>query len=142
MNDKKVRNIGMHVQLLAILVAALTLFASTGMLIGGLVLLPALAFLPAGDIPLAAPLEAGLLGLGSLAALFAIGNLMLGMSAAYGLFKRRPWGRTLGMLDCGLSLPFFPFGTIYGAYGLWVLLPQDAVDYLNQDDVLQLKAAH
>lgn len=141
MNDNKARNIETHMQLLPILVAALTLFASTGMLISGLVLLPALFFLPTGDIPIPGPLEAGLLGLGSLVTIFAIVNLMLGMSAAYGLFKRRPWGRTLGMLDCGLSLPFFPFGTIYGAYGLWVLLPQDAVDYLNQDDVLQLKAA-
>ena len=141
MKENQTRNIEMHVQLLAILIAAGTLLFSTSLLIGGFVLLPAVFFAPFSDITISGPLESVLLGLGSLAMLFAVGNLMLGMSAAYGLYKRRPWGRVLAIIDSGISLISFPIGTIMGAYGLWVLLPADAAEYLGCCEDKEFKIA-
>jgi hypothetical protein len=141
MKEYQARNIEMHVQLLAILIAVGTLVFSTSLLIGGFVLLPAVFFAPFNDTPIGGPLESVLLGLGGLAMLFAVGNLMLGMSAAYGLFKRRPWGRVLAIIDSGISLISFPIGTILGTYGLWVLLPADAAEYLGCCEDQEFKTA-
>lgn len=141
MKEYQTRDIEMHVQLLAILIAAGTLFFSTSLLIGGFILLPAVFFAPFSDIPISGPLESVLMGLGGLAMLFAVGNLMLGMSAAYGLFKRRPWGRLLAIMDSTISLISFPIGTIMGAYGLWVLLPADAAEYLGCYEEEEFKTA-
>ena len=129
----------MHVQILAVIIAAGTLIFSTSLLIGGLILLPAVFFAPFNDLPSGGPLEAIVLSLGSVAALFAIANLCLGLSAAFGLYKRRPWGRVLAIIDSTISLISFPIGTIVGAYGLWVLLPEDAALYLSgeKEDVLK-----
>lgn len=138
--DYKTRNIETHIQILTILIAAGTLIFSTSLLIGGLVLLPAVFFAPMSDIPSGGPLEAIILGLGSMAMIFAIANLCLGLSAAYGLYKRRPWGRVLAIIDSGVSLLSFPIGTILGAYGLWVLLPEDAALYLGGGEEKVIKA--
>jgi hypothetical protein len=56
----------------------------------------------------------------------AIGAFILLMSipdiiAGIGLLERRPWARILGIVLCILGLLRFPFGTIVGVYGLWVL---------------------
>jgi hypothetical protein len=63
------------------------------------------------------------------------------LSAAYGLQKRRPWGRILAIIDSSVSLLSFPIGTVLGAYGLWVLLPYDAAGYLNDNKDQKFKAA-
>ena len=139
--DIKTRNIETHIQILMMLIAAGTLFFSSGLLIGGLVLLPAVFVAPISDIPNGGPLEALILGLGSMAMVFAVANLCLGLSAAYGLYKRRPWGRVLAIIDSGVSLLSFPIGTLMGAYGLWVLLPEDAALYLGGDQEKSLKGA-
>ena len=39
----------------------------------------------------------------------------------WGLLKRRRWARILGIILAAVSLIQFPFGTIVGAYALWVL---------------------
>ncbi len=131
MNDKSKRDIEMHMQILAILTAAGSAFASLGILLSGMVLLPILFYLPVQDLSELRQLEKSLVGLGGLSFLFAALNLLLGVSIAYGLLKRRPWGRVLGIIDNTISLIFFPIGTLFGAYGLWVLLPDDAARYLH-----------
>lgn len=131
MKEDHSRNLDTHVPLLAVIIAAGTLLFSTSLLIGGLVLLPAAFYVPYAGAQAGAPLEALLLGFGSAAMLFAVANLLLGLSAAYGLYKRRPWGRVLAIIDSGISLISFPIGTILGAYGLWVLLPADAEAYFE-----------
>lgn len=138
MFETKSRDIGMHVQVLALLMAVGTLIFSASLLIGGLVL-PLFVGLPLSGLPENSPLTVGLLGMSGLAMLLALGNLVLGMSAAIGLFKRRPWGRILGIIDGGFSLLSFPIGTLYGAYALWVLLPPDAAAYLDSGDEKVLK---
>ena len=42
-----------------------------------------------------------------------------------GLMRRRPWARIAGIVISILSLVMIPFGTIVGAYGLWVLFSPD-----------------
>jgi hypothetical protein len=128
---KQTRDIEMHMKVLALLIAAGTLFASTGALLGGTVLLPLAATMPLEGVASPHVLRTALRGLGSAAVFFAVCNLALGLSAAYGLLRRRPWGRILALVDSTISLLSFPIGTALGAYGLWVLLPQDAVDYLE-----------
>ena len=135
------RDIESHVHLLTILIAAGTVIFSSFLLISGLVLLPAVFISPLADMHSIGPLETIVLGFGSLAVLFALANLTLGLSPAYGLYKRRPWGRFLAIIDSCISLISFPIGTILGAYGLWVLLPADAAEYLNDGEDKKLKAA-
>jgi hypothetical protein len=42
-----------------------------------------------------------------------------------GLLKRRPWARIAGIVISIMSLIMFPFGTVVGVYGLWVLFSKD-----------------
>ena len=48
-----------------------------------------------------------------------------------GLLKLRPWARILGIVLSVLSLVMIPFGTIVGAYGLWVLFSKDTERLFN-----------
>jgi hypothetical protein len=43
----------------------------------------------------------------------------------YGLYRLRPWSRLAGIVLSILLLIIFPFGTILGIYGLWVLFSRD-----------------
>jgi hypothetical protein len=43
----------------------------------------------------------------------------------YGLYRLRPWARIAGIVISIVSLMAFPFGTVLGIYGLWVLLSKD-----------------
>jgi hypothetical protein len=42
-----------------------------------------------------------------------------------GLLRLRPWARIAGIVISMLSLMMIPFGTIVGAYGLWVLFSNE-----------------
>jgi len=42
-----------------------------------------------------------------------------------GLLKFRPWARIAGIVLSIVALVMVPFGTIIGAYGLWVLFSRD-----------------
>ncbi len=48
-----------------------------------------------------------------------------GLLAGFGLLKFRPWARILTLVLSALNLINIPFGTILGAYGLWVLLTKE-----------------
>jgi hypothetical protein len=41
--------------------------------------------------------------------------------AGMGLLRVQGWARTLAMVLCALEIINFPFGSMVGAYGLWVL---------------------
>jgi hypothetical protein len=49
-----------------------------------------------------------------------------GLVAGYGLLTFRPWARIVGIVLSAVGLIYFPFGTLLGAYGLWVLLNKDS----------------
>jgi hypothetical protein len=48
-----------------------------------------------------------------------------GLIAGFGLLSYKTWARILGIVLCAINLVNVPFGTIFGAYGLWVLLSKD-----------------
>lgn len=48
-----------------------------------------------------------------------------GLIAGFGLLKRANWARILGIVLSALNLLNFPFGTILGVYGLYVLLNRE-----------------
>lgn len=48
-----------------------------------------------------------------------------GIVVGIGLYRFRPWARVAGLVLALLSLIIVPYGTIVGAYGLWVLLSKD-----------------
>jgi len=75
-----------------------------------------------GDAALAIPLI-GLAGTGLVIFLLLVS--LPGLIAGFGLLKLKPWARILGIVLCAINLINIPFGTIFGAYGLWVLLNKD-----------------
>lgn len=49
-----------------------------------------------------------------------------GLIAGIGLLYFKPWARVLGIVLAAVCLIGFPWLTILGAYGLWVLLSKDS----------------
>jgi len=50
-----------------------------------------------------------------------------GLLAAYGLFKRRHWGRYLTLVLGAMNVLHVPFGTALAVYTFWVLTQDDAI---------------
>jgi hypothetical protein len=48
-----------------------------------------------------------------------------GVVIGIGLLRLRPWSRIAGIVISIIALMMVPFGTIVGAYGLWVLFSKD-----------------
>src|SRR5665213_1702096 len=48
------------------------------------------------------------------------------MIAGVGLWRLRPWARTLSTIVMTLGMLSFPFGTLLGVYGLWLLASAEA----------------
>ncbi len=48
-----------------------------------------------------------------------------GIITGIGLLKFKPWSRILGIVLSAIRLISFPFGTIVGIYGLWVLFNKE-----------------
>lgn len=66
--------------------------------------------------------------LGLTGILLAIVMLALALPSilcGWGLLKLRPWARILGIILSAISLVRFPFLTLLGIYGLWVLFKKD-----------------
>ena len=57
----------------------------------------------------------------SVLVVLSLPSLVIGV----GLINMRPWARIGGMVLSVMSLIMIPFGTIIGAYGLWVLFSKD-----------------
>jgi hypothetical protein len=115
-----------HVKVLAILyivisaffvLSALLLmfvFGGTSALIG--------ATAPGDEAMVAIPII-GITGLALVTFLLAVS--LPGLIGGFGLLKRQNWARILLIVLSALNLINIPFGTILGAYGLWVLLNKD-----------------
>ena len=111
-----------HVKVLAIL---LIVFGGLFVL-GGLMML-LLAGGAAGVVGVSGDPEAveaiPIIGMvGSFLMIFLLALGVPKLIAGIGLLKYRPWARILAIVICAISLINIPFGTIFGAYGLWVLL--------------------
>ena len=74
----------------------------------------------ASDVP--APLFAVIGGVASIVILvISLPGLIIGI----GLMQFKPWARLAGIVLSALDLLGFPFHTILGIYGLWVLLNRE-----------------
>lgn len=62
---------------------------------------------------------------GSLLTIFFLAISLPGLVTGFALLSYKPWARILGIVLCAINLINFPFGTVLGAYGLWVLLNKD-----------------
>jgi len=63
-----------------------------------------------------------------IAAVASIPNLIVG----WGLIKRRPWARVFTIVWSIFNLFAFPFGTMLGAYALWVMFQPETSDHFRQ----------
>jgi len=72
--------------------------------------------------------------IGIIIALILVILAIPGLIGGYGLLKKRSWSRILGLILGGLNLMNIPFGTILGIYTLWVLIQDDAINYLDQSN--------
>ena len=71
--------------------------------------------------------------LGTLFAIFFIVLALPGILAGYGLLRRYPWSRILGIILAILNLVNFPLGTILGVYALWVLFHGESQRIFSPD---------
>jgi hypothetical protein len=74
------------------------------------------------DATIAIPII-GLTGMATVAflAVWSLPVVIIGIS----LVRLRPWARIAGIVVSILELIVFPFGTLLGVYGLWVLFSKD-----------------
>ena len=62
---------------------------------------------------------------GMMVVLFMVALSLPSIIIGWGLYQLRPWSRIAGIVLSAVSLISFPFGTILGVYGLWVLFSKD-----------------
>ena len=62
---------------------------------------------------------------GTLLTAFLLVLSIPGLVTGFGLLSYRNWARVLGIVLSALQLINIPFGTVLGAYGLWVLLSKE-----------------
>ncbi len=125
--EHSVQAMKQHVSILGILYIAFGIF---GMLIailllvilGGAAGIVSVVAQQEPDAAVAAPIL-GIVGIG----VFALITLLSipGLAVGIGLVKFKDWARILGLVLSALNLLNFPFGTILGGYGLWVLLNKE-----------------
>ena len=111
-----------HVKVLAVImiifgVLGVLVALGLGMILGGTAAVAGMSGEPDAAV------GAGILGLTgtALTAIILVFSLP-GLICGWGLLQLKPWARILGIVLCALNLINFPFGTVIGAYGLWVLL--------------------
>ncbi len=118
------QNANRHISLLALTMlglGALSVLGGAALAVVGIAGGGALAF--SGDVGSGAGVAALMLFSGLAIALTGVPEI----ACWVGLSKRRPWGRTLAIFLCSMSLAAFPLGTAIGAWGLYVLMSSGGV---------------
>jgi len=69
--------------------------------------------------------------IGTALAIFLVTLSIPGLVAGFGLLARRSWSRILAIVVSFISLINVPIGTIFGIYGVWVLLQEQATEYFS-----------
>ena len=114
-----------HVKVLAALQIA---FGAIGVLLALLMIFVfggAAGIVGASDTPEAA-IAVPIIGLtGTALVAFLLLTSLPGVVIGIGLLRLRPWSRIAGIVISIIALMMVPFGTIVGAYGLWVLFSKD-----------------
>lgn len=62
---------------------------------------------------------------GTVLTVFIFAVSLPGLITGFGLLSWKPWARVLAIVLCAINLINIPFGTLLGAYGLWVLLNKE-----------------
>jgi hypothetical protein len=115
-----------HVKVLAILYIAFSALFLLAAMVLMLVLGGASAIVGTTAPPEDAAIALPILGItGAALSMFLVALSLPGLVAGIGMLKRANWARILGIVLSALHLINIPFGTILGAYGLWVLLHTD-----------------
>ena len=99
---------------------ALRLLAALGVFVVGTVMLPMIIAHAREPIPFPVHMMVAWFGV------FVGITALLTFVAAWGLYKREPWGRTMALVMAFLNLLSVPFGTALGIYTLVVLLPRES----------------
>ena len=114
-----------HIKVVAIvniLYSALGLIAAAGVLIGGIF----------GGIMSGGVISFLAVTATSVVAACLLGALSLfGVIAGFGLLSHQQWARYLVIAVSAFRLFKWPFGTLFGAYSLWVLLNDETRDIFN-----------
>ncbi len=113
-----------HIKLLGILHIVSSLLALFGGLIALLVLggiggIAALAGDSGGEDGLAAAGVLSIIGVGVFLILLVLS--LPGAIVGWGIYRFRPWAKSMGIVISAFDLIGFPFGTALGIYGIWVL---------------------
>ena len=125
------RDIRVHVKVLGaiyIAFAAMGLFIALVLLVG---IGGAVGIVGASGDPDAA-LAIPIIGIAGTALIAILVILCLpGFVTGVGLLYFKPWARIIGIVLAAICLIGFPWLTILGAYGLWVLLSKDSEHLFN-----------
>lgn len=115
-----------HVKVLGVLFVALSGLGVLAALIVMIGIGGAAGIVGTAAQPEDAALAVPIIGMvGSIAVMVLLVTSLPGIVAGIGLLKFRPWARILGIVLSAICLLGFPVGTIFGAYGLWVLLNKE-----------------
>jgi hypothetical protein len=116
-----------HVKVLGVLFLAGSAFGLLAALILAIGVGGAASIVGVTAEPDDAALAVPIIGLaGSIAVMMLLVMGLPGLIAGIGLLRFRPWARILGIVLCAICLIGVPVGTIFGAYGLWVLLTKES----------------
>jgi hypothetical protein len=115
-----------HVKVLGVVYLALGAFMLLGALFLVLTMGSVAGIVGAAAEPRDAEVAIPILGiagtaLAAMLGIFALPSLITG----YGLLYFRQWARIVGIVLSAVNLINVPFGTVAGAYGLWVLLNKE-----------------
>jgi hypothetical protein len=115
-----------HVKVLGVLYLALSGFFFVAALFLGLAMGSAAGIVGATADPQDAAIAIPVLGIaGSALVIFLLAFSLPGILTGYGLLTYKPWARIVGIVLSAINLINIPFGTMLGAYGLWVLLNKE-----------------
>ena len=115
-----------HVKVLGVLYLALSGFFFVAALFLALAMGSAAGIVGVTAAPQDAAIAIPILGIaGTALVIFLLVFSLPGILTGYGLLTYRPWARIVGIVLSAVNLINIPFGTILGAYGLWVLLNKD-----------------
>lgn len=115
-----------HVKVLGVLYIALSALSICAAAFLMIALTAATGVVGATAEPHDAAIALPVIGLaGSALVAFLVILSLPGIITGVGLLKYRPWARILGIVLSALNLFYFPFGTVLGVYGLWVLFNKD-----------------
>jgi hypothetical protein len=112
-----------HVKVLGVLYLVLSALSLCGAIVLFAVMGGAAGIVGASASPEDAAIAIPVLGIaGTMLSLFLAAFAVPGLLTGYGLLTYKPWARIVGIVLSAISLINIPFGTLLGAYGLWVLL--------------------